>query len=681
MFAALVVMGAAACTEGNESVDGGNNGGGNGSVSFEVAVANADAEAAKAWADVFLGNDTINIVYDNTTYAFTNSEDDKLRFTCTTEGVSKIVGKSVKLSLNTTDKELSTKGLSGIYVDMDIEKFDPTKRVELEVKNSFLRYTIESEAKVTLELNYPAFIYNSGKNSSISFTNITGECYVSFLPGDKTEAALKVSVDGTLGLETTLQLSAGKIYDLGTLVKPENGGDDGKDDPTTEASVYFSPGVWNVDGAWFAAYFFNAAGDNNAVTLTAENDFYTCAVPAGMESVIFCRMNPAYTEFGWNDDTTTDRLWNQTADLTIGVDPNNVYYIHDWEVGMWGTKDGYDAPAPVAPWSVAGTFNEWGSLPMDFTETDNMFVASNVTLAEGDMFKITGEGKWYGAAVTIEADRYVSLTAEDGEQNNIKVAAAGSYDIYLVLDSESPILYFMTAGTDITAATEQLPNGGGTTSTSWAVAGTFTSWADLAMEDVAGSTLVVAKELTLTSSDMFKVKNGDTWYGGSVSKLEANKWTAAVMPGSDIAIATDGTYDIYFDYAQNIIYLMTTGTAIDTATEQTIEMSDTVVYLKPNSNWMADGARFAAYFWNNGGSIWVSMTDSNADGIYEVFLPAGYAAGCNIIFCRMNPANETNSWDNKWNQTEDLTVPTDGRNLYTVADGTWDNGGGTWSTL
>ena len=71
------------------------------------------------------------------------------------------------------------------------------------------------------------------------------------------------------------------------------------------------------------------------------------------------------------------------------------------------------------------------------------------------------------------------------------------------------------------------------------------------------------------------------------------------------------------------------------------------------------------------------MTDRDGDGIYEV-LKSNLQA--NIIFCRMNPNTTDNNWNNKWNQTGDLTVPTDGTNLYTVKDGTWDNGGGTWST-
>ena len=106
------------------------------------------------------------------------------------------------------------------------------------------------------------------------------------------------------------------------------------------------------------------------------------------------------------------------------------------------------------------------------------------------------------------------------------------------------------------------------------------------------------------------------------------------------------------------------------------EETGTTLYLKPNENWLQGDARFAVYYWNNSGNAWVDMTASDEDGMYEAVIPSGYT---NIIFCRMNPNAAENSWDNKWNQTADLTVPTDDTNCYTVADGTWDNGGGTWS--
>ncbi len=102
------------------------------------------------------------------------------------------------------------------------------------------------------------------------------------------------------------------------------------------------------------------------------------------------------------------------------------------------------------------------------------------------------------------------------------------------------------------------------------------------------------------------------------------------------------------------------------------------LYLTPNANWKKDGARFAAYFFDNG-ETWVSMTDTNGDGIYEVKVPTDKVYP-KVIFCRMNPNASANNWNNKWNQTADLTIPTSGANHYTVKEGTWDSGGGTWST-
>lgn len=109
----------------------------------------------------------------------------------------------------------------------------------------------------------------------------------------------------------------------------------------------------------------------------------------------------------------------------------------------------------------------------------------------------------------------------------------------------------------------------------------------------------------------------------------------------------------------------------------------TKLYLKPNNNWVSDGAWFAAYFFyrNNGDSnaTWVKMAKSDCDGIYEVTVPdkdLNY-----VIFCRMNSSNTDKlDWSNKWNQTSDLSWHGDeSKVLYAVKDGTWDNGGGTWS--
>ena len=111
------------------------------------------------------------------------------------------------------------------------------------------------------------------------------------------------------------------------------------------------------------------------------------------------------------------------------------------------------------------------------------------------------------------------------------------------------------------------------------------------------------------------------------------------------------------------------------------------VYLKPNSNWTQSNARFAAYFFKKGndgfGNTWMGMSDIDGDGVYSCEIPTDKAYP-NVIFCRMNPEFDTNDWDKDgnnyvWDQTNDLTIPIDGKNQYAVAAGAWSNGSGTWS--
>ena len=103
----------------------------------------------------------------------------------------------------------------------------------------------------------------------------------------------------------------------------------------------------------------------------------------------------------------------------------------------------------------------------------------------------------------------------------------------------------------------------------------------------------------------------------------------------------------------------------------------TKLYLVPSANWNQSNARFAAYFFGNG-EAWVSMTKvAGESNLYEVTAPTG--SWTNVIFCRMNPSASANNWNNKWNQTSDL-VYNGSSNCYTVKEGTWDKGGGTWSS-
>ena len=163
----------------------------------------------------------------------------------------------------------------------------------------------------------------------------------------------------------------------------------------------------------------------------------------------------------------------------------------------------------------------------------------------------------------------------------------------------------------------------------------------------------------------FKIKINGVWYGAK-----------------DLVITKDGTYTLTDDYAfQSERNAFITASGVNgcytfSYTEKgngEIELTvgypkqsenPTTVYLKPNDDWKKDNARFALYYWNNNGNSWKDMSPVDCNGdYYSVEVPKGYS---NFIFCRMKGNTSDNDWNNKWNQTNDLTLPNDAKILYDI---------------
>ncbi len=115
---------------------------------------------------------------------------------------------------------------------------------------------------------------------------------------------------------------------------------------------------------------------------------------------------------------------------------------------------------------------------------------------------------------------------------------------------------------------------------------------------------------------------------------------------------------------------------LPTEAPTTAPVSQNTMYFVPTTNWTKDSARFSAYYFSGDSDpVWVSLT-ATSDGKYAGTIPSGNYK--EVIFVRMNPDTTANTWDNKWNQTADLTI--DG-NCFTLTSSEWDNGTGTWSTI
>ena len=101
------------------------------------------------------------------------------------------------------------------------------------------------------------------------------------------------------------------------------------------------------------------------------------------------------------------------------------------------------------------------------------------------------------------------------------------------------------------------------------------------------------------------------------------------------------------------------------------------VYLSA-SVWNFDSPRFAVYFFGNINgteyNYWISMVEASSNYYVVEFVSNTFAD--NLIFCRMDGRTETNNWDNKWNQTSNLSISGNENKTYTI---TSVEGAGSWN--
>ena len=122
--------------------------------------------------------------------------------------------------------------------------------------------------------------------------------------------------------------------------------------------IFLKPGVWNVDGARYAAYTF---GDGEAwfdFAAAEEDGVYTVNVPDNYSGLILVRMNGETTENNW------DNKWNQTADIDFtAVADNTLFTITGWETTDFETSK-YEVSVPgMNTYTATFTTNAgWGEV-------------------------------------------------------------------------------------------------------------------------------------------------------------------------------------------------------------------------------------------------------------------------------------------------------------------------------
>ena len=249
--------------------------------------------------------------------------------------------------------------------------------------------------------------------------------YVPVLPGKKTN--LTVTIDGTVvATAASLTLNRSFIHDLKKL--PTHSG-------------------WALPG-----------GHNEWSTtsnyLYSEGDYYVVKNVSGLNSGFkFC-----HEEFGWKGVGSTDPVsvgqWHKlNGEANISLEDGSAYY------DIYMTKDGKQfqavaagSPAPEAPivvadyWGIIGsmTGSNWAT-DLKLTEEGDYLVYKGISLTASDEFKFRKNGEYTEqkiASATAKADIEYDLI--DAGSNNMKVAAAGTYDVYVKKDLTK--VYFMTTG-------------------------------------------------------------------------------------------------------------------------------------------------------------------------------------------------------------------------------------------
>lgn len=572
IIAVVAAFGFAACEkDSTELAEGG--------LSFYATIESPDSRIAMSqsgdvWNSAWEGDESLTVTPNFDSYfVFTNTADNPNRFSCTMAGVEalKSAEKVYIFNSQALNSVNSAIGADGMFLYAESAW---AENITLIPSAAMLHFA--SEYYVTFAAKDMFGDGNSGRLSEV--TVAAGESV--FVPIFTGNTTLSYSIGGKLCKSMELDVKAGVVYELGTLAPAT---DTPTPDPTPDPAggvVYLVPNAdWTANGAWFAAYYWDNAGGSGSVKLTDENadGIYEGNIPATATGMLFCRMNPAYPEFAWNSETEADHVWNQTGDLTVGVAPNNYFYITGWDTGEWNVA-GYVPEVPAQSFSLAGSFNGWSNLVM--TYSGGIYSAKGVAMAANDEFKVKDTSTWdisYGGGVaTLNPNHYMKVYANGA---NIMIAEAGTYDVYFDLNNLN--LYVVTAGADYTTVPlqeEGSTGGGGGTSSTWSICGDMNSWGDTPLAATETQNLFVAKGITTTTEYCkFKVRKDGNWtvnYGGAFSFFESNKFMTAWSQGQDMHIITPGTYDIYFQYIddnEGKIYLLTAGTDYTVAVEQTGE--------------------------------------------------------------------------------------------------------------
>jgi hypothetical protein len=233
-------------------------------------------------------------------------------------------------------------------------------------------------------------------------------------------------------LETAYELKPNTIVNLGELeyvaVTPEHSG-------------------WSLPGGYNG---WNTAG----TFLYEEGDYYVAKNVSGLNAGFKFQ----HAEYGWkgvgSEAAVAAGQWHKlNGDSNISLADAKAYDIYMTKDGNQFQAVAAGSPAPEAPvvvadyWGLIGSMaNSNWSTDIKLAEEGDYLVVRSVALKTTDEFKFRKNGLWNEQRIAkgALASANVEYDFVDAGSGNMKISAAGTYDIYVKKDLSK--VYFMTDG-------------------------------------------------------------------------------------------------------------------------------------------------------------------------------------------------------------------------------------------
>ena len=280
---------------------------------------------------------------------------------------------------------------------------------------------------------------------------------------------------------------------------------------------------------------------------------------------------------------TADGGLNTQDNIKIPASGNYRVYINlnnpdemTWELNADDYGTGGDepepGPEPEYDWAVYGNTadsgSDWVDTPM--TTKSSMFGVVNVAIPAGGefLFRDAAQSTYLGplSSYTTDGSAYTVMVGEGFEVStdkvNARIADAGSYDFWYVPAVD--MAYVAATGEKV-----------GVVPDTYGLVGSVNDWGnsgvgDLAMSEEGG--YYVTKGVKLTTDDQIKIRFNNEWndaenYGSQVAGIVDINTGVTLVNGSgaqNMSVSLEGTYDIYFDKDNLLVYIMTEGRVPET---------------------------------------------------------------------------------------------------------------------